>query len=916
MSTFKIRSDGLFDPEGKYPNPLTNQPYSKIYTKISLDKEPKGWALLDAYTDRIKILQKIHNNKILIVSLPTGVGKTVIIPKLLLHYFGYEKKIIVTTPRQETTASAGIFASNCLDVPLFHLEDKDGKISPIIDKKNETNEYGGKFPTGYKIVGYKHGDEKKYFNKTTKLLFTTDGSVKGMITGGDPYLEEYGGIIIDEVHERSLDIDTVISLVMNILKKRPDFKIIFMSATMDTSIFEDYFKKLGYGYDYSIYTLPDAETTYPIEYKLESKKKSGINVSTLIDMAYNKVLEIMKNIENSKNPDDKIGNILIFLASENDIKTLINKINKNISIFTDDNKPMVYKLSSNTDKKDTDNATGDAIPKGYARKIIIATPMAESSITFKGKLKYIIDSGIAYTTSFDAKRYCFINGKNYTTQANIKQRCGRTGRTCEGECIQLYTKDQFNNFNKFTSPKILEEDFTKNLLNLLKLKENETNIIKTLKFVKNMIEPFDKFKDYVKVAYNNLKEMDFIEPNGDLSTLGKICSDDFDKFDIRIAKMIICGYFFNCAEYTIMLGAILHIVSNFSDIIITLSNEDLKDKLKVEHYNKTINNLIYSESDHITLLKIFNNYLYSTDPLAFTKNNYLNNKKLLEIKDAYINLRELIMKKNSKTKKYKIEEFSKLQQFKNIGKFTMNGGFKLNNKNLLYNKNETRTNNKTTFYNSKTKYNLFTKTNNYVGGFYTKSTNSRNTFKNKRRQNFFKQINTKRNSNYLNNKIMTTNKYKKTLKTIKGGNTNNNLNKMRKKYMELFTLNQFKLRNKSAPTTPPKTPKDIIDRVIACLYYGYSTNIACNSGLNKEYFVKFSNVKGKLLGNDTKSSFDYKPPKDIPDYVIYNTFVITKNFGKEKAIGSLNLVTKLDTKHLNYFFDLQELKNKVIVSIK
>ena len=69
MSTFKIRPDGLFDPEGKYPNPLTNQPYSKIYTKKSLPKEPKGWSLLDAYTDRIKILKKIHNNKILIVSL-------------------------------------------------------------------------------------------------------------------------------------------------------------------------------------------------------------------------------------------------------------------------------------------------------------------------------------------------------------------------------------------------------------------------------------------------------------------------------------------------------------------------------------------------------------------------------------------------------------------------------------------------------------------------------------------------------------------------------------------------------------------------------------------------------------------------------------------------------------------------------
>jgi len=923
MATFKIRPDGLFDPEGKYPNPLTNQPYSKIYTKKSLPKEPKGWSLLDAYTDRIKILKKIHNNKILIVSLPTGVGKTVIIPKLLLHYFGYEKKIIVTTPRQETTASHGEWASTLLDVPLFHLDDKG---DPIIDKNNTNNEYNGKYPTGLNIVGYKHGDEKKYFDKkTTKLLFTTDGSVKGMITGTDPYLEDYGGIVIDEVHERSLDIDTVISLVINILKKRPNFKIIFMSATMDISIFEDYFKRIGHGYDYSIYSLPDAETTYPVVRKLQTKKGPS-NASGISNLAYDKVLEIMKTIEESKVADDKLGNILIFLASESDIKTLIKKINNNINIFHADNKPMVYKLSSKNTKSEIDNATGgtETIPKGYARKIIIATPMAESSITFKGKLKYIIESGIAYTKSFDAKRYCFVNGKNYTTRANIGQRCGRTGRTCEGECIQLYTKDQFNNFNEFTQPKILEEDFTKNLLNLLKLRENENNIQKTLNFVKNMIEPFGRFKEYVKVAYTNLKEMDFIDPNGDLSSLGLLCSDGFDKFDVKIAKMIICGHFFNCIEYTIILGALLHHVSNLSEIIIELSDEDKKDKLKLEHYNKTINNLIYSESDHITLLIIVNNYLNSTDPFAFTKNNYLNNKLLLEIKETHIKLRELITKQDSKTKKYKLEEFSKLQQFKNIGKFTMNGGFNLNNKNLLYNKNETRTNNKTTFYNSKTKHHLFTKTNNYVGGVYFKSTNSRNAFRNKSTKHFFKRkINTKRTINKLNNKIMTTNKYKNTFKTMKGGKTYNNpndkLNAMRRvKYMDLFTLTQFKGRNKSAPTTPPKTREDIINRVIACLYYGYSTNIACNSGLNKEYFVKFSTVKGQLLGNDSKSSFDYKPPKDIPDFLIYNTFVITKNFGKEKKpSGSLNLVTKLDpNKHLNYFFDLLDLKNKVIESMK
>ena len=87
-----------------------------------------------------------------------------------------------------------------------------------------------------------------------------------MITGNDPNLEQYGGIVIDEVHERSLDIDTLISLVMNILLRRPDFKIIFMSATMDSRIFEDYFKRLGYGKDYDIYTVEGAKTTYKIDF--------------------------------------------------------------------------------------------------------------------------------------------------------------------------------------------------------------------------------------------------------------------------------------------------------------------------------------------------------------------------------------------------------------------------------------------------------------------------------------------------------------------------------------------------------------------------------------------------------------------------------------------------------------------------
>ena len=88
--SFSIRKDGIFDPEGKYPNPLTGQPYSQSYKTLAMGK--KGWTELTAWKARVDIIKKIHQNQILLLVLPTGVGKTVIVPKLLLHYFEYKKQ--------------------------------------------------------------------------------------------------------------------------------------------------------------------------------------------------------------------------------------------------------------------------------------------------------------------------------------------------------------------------------------------------------------------------------------------------------------------------------------------------------------------------------------------------------------------------------------------------------------------------------------------------------------------------------------------------------------------------------------------------------------------------------------------------------------------------------------------------------
>ena len=916
----KIRPDGFYDPEGKYPNPLTQQPYSKNYTKLSLDKDPKGWSYLKAYEDRNLIMKKIHNNKILLVILPTGTGKTVVIPRLLYHYFGYQKKIIVTTPRQATTESCAIFAAECFDVPIFELDENGKKlINPDKDIKES------RYPTGTKIVSFRHGGNKTNVDNTTQLLFATDGTIKGMITGNDPNLEQYGGIVIDEVHERSLDIDTLISLVMNILLRRPDFKIIFMSATMDSRIFEDYFKRLGYGKDYDIYTVEGAKTTYKIDFihnTIPEKKDSN----KIKDSVTKKINSIMLDFEKK----NEIGDIIAFVSSESDTQKIKKDINKNIKNYSETNKPYVITLTRQTKPDELNIAvtkgslkniqpTSDA-PKGYRRKIIIATPVAESSITFGDPLTFVIDTGLAYTTRYDPTRYCDVNGKKYTTQANILQRCGRTGRNVNGTCYQLYTDSEFKSLPKFTQPEILNKDFTTNLLSLSRIPINEDNVIKAMIFSQNMIEPKANFHSFLKVAFNNLNDLNLINKKGDVSMLGNICGT-FGLFDVKIAKLIIGGWYFKCIDYSIMLGAILNSITSLDDMFTSLSFDDEKNVEIKTKYDKNKLNYIIPESDHITLINIVHDFLSNGSSFEYAKKKYLNFSNLTKIQKDINDLYTLINKENIVTRMNKLTEMESLNQF-NVQNYYAKGG-KINT--LLYSKDKLKKLSKT-----KPSKNISLENgpriydNRYFQNNIPNSTLFNRSIKNGGRfsyynSNYKKPYSTKRNKGMSNS--ITNTKFTKTL-TYKNLTNNNPINlfggtspinkvdKKRKHYMELFNLRNFGASNKILKLS---SKDELSNRIIASLYYGYSLNIACSVGNNKEYTVKYSKLNGKFVDDKfNKSCYDHIK-KELPDFVIYNQFELGHKFGIEDKIGTLKLITKLDpNKHLSYFFNLENLKTQVM----
>lgn len=545
--SFQIRADGIMDPEGRYPNPLTGQPYSKAYRYMAMDKRKPngsqdGWVQFDTWRDRIDIIKKIHKSNILLVKIPPGTGKTVIIPKLLLHYFGYQKPIICTGPKQVTVEKSAEFAAKCLDVPYYATDDKGDEIKNLEITKGEN-----RYPTGLRLVGYKHGSEKKMSNASTKLLFTTDGWVKEHILRDDANLSKYGGVIVDEVHERSVNIDIVIALLMEIIKRRPDFKVIFVSATMDLNLFEEYMKRINLGNVYSIYTLPDSQSSSPFKRTLVKDTKQ-MDSMQIVDVVYKKINEV---ILNQQLP---IGNILAFVTSESETGKIKKKIEKNMKNYPINNKPLPiafsritpdYERKLATDKNNlkTIKPTPDA-PQGFTRKVVIGTNVVESSVTFDDPLVYVIETGLSFEKIYDAKNYCFNTGKFEIARASIDQRCGRTGRTCDGTCYQLYRQSDFDNFKEFTPPKILQEDLTGDFLNIIIMPMNG-NLQKGLEFLSRMIEPPKNYQPAIYRAYNNLLNMDLIDSAGNITMLGRICNS-FNKFDLKIAKMVVGSFYLQC----------------------------------------------------------------------------------------------------------------------------------------------------------------------------------------------------------------------------------------------------------------------------------------------------------------------------------------------------------------------------------
>lgn len=578
---------GILDPAGINNNPLTNEPCSDTYKKFG-----KIWSKLPAYAEAQDTIQKITNNNVILIISQTGSGKTVLVPKYTLHALNYNKKVAIILPKQLLTESASEYAALTLDVKLGEE------------------------------VGFKHRGGNQYNKEKTKLLYTTDGTLVAMLKS-DPLLLDFTAVIIDEAHERRVQTDFLLYLLKQICITRPEFKLIIMSATIDAKTFQNYFNKLKYvSLNYS------GGTNYPITHIYNGKSSN----KEYLKNGIKKINEILSTT--------KEGDIIFFVPSIGDTISSCKNINMNksqnycVELFSGVNHEQKL-LATDKDLYITQN-------KG-TRKIVIATNVAESSLTVDG-IKYVIDSGYEIVSYFDPIKESKVLEKRLTTQSQIKQRCGRTGRTSAGTCYHMYDNNEYNKLIEFQVPGIRQSNITTECLILLTW-ANIQNIQKLKEVLQEFIEPPKPL--YINYAINHLKKLNLIV-NDTITPLGMMIAT------LPIEPMqgiaICAGWKLNCINEVVAIIVISdYIKNNINDLFNFNKNE--KDKGKIKRYENARKSLMSKNSDHYTLYKIFKKYnKLETEPekQKWVRDNFLKQKALNTINSNYKKLKHDCIQKLKK----------------------------------------------------------------------------------------------------------------------------------------------------------------------------------------------------------------------------------------------------------------------------
>ncbi|XP_015596347.1 probable ATP-dependent RNA helicase DHX34 isoform X2 [Cephus cinctus] len=488
---------------------------------------------------REEIVKTVTEERVVIIAGDTGCGKSTQVPQYL--YSAGFSKIACTQPRRIACISLA----------------KRVAFETLTENRNQ--------------VGYQIRFERQR-NQDTRITFITEGLLLRQVSG-EAGLSQYNIIILDEVHERHLHGDFLLGIMKCLIHQQKDLKLVLMSATINLELFVNYFAKE----EAKVIQVPGR--LYPIQLLYRPIMSEDIRrKSERFDPS--PYIQTMQLIDQKYTNDEK-GDLLIFLSGMSEITSVVDAAKE----YSRKKKNwIILPLHSSLSIAEQDKVF-DYVPEGV-RKCIVSTNIAETSVTIDG-IRFVIDSGKVKEMSYDPLCKMQRLKEFWISKASAEQRKGRAGRTGPGVCYRLYSEEEYNALETYTTPEIQRVPLDSLLLQMIAM-----GLPDARKFP--FIEPPPG--DSIENSIISLKEHGALTDNEKLTSIGKTLARL--PVDIAIGKMLIMGSLFHHVESVLSLAAALSIQTPFTNRAYRDAEcENSRKKLESDH------------GDPITLLNAYREWL-------------------------------------------------------------------------------------------------------------------------------------------------------------------------------------------------------------------------------------------------------------------------------------------------------------------
>ncbi|CAL1536289.1 unnamed protein product [Lymnaea stagnalis] len=604
---------------------------------------------LPVWDMRHEITQLVEDNQVVIISGMTGCGKTTQVPQFLLDKAlmseSFNTNIVCTQPRRVSAMSVA---------------------ERVASERVE--------PLG-KSVGYQIRLEGMS-SIFTRLLFCTTGIILRRLEG-DWNIEGVTHIIIDEVHERTVESDFLLLIVKDMLERRPDLKVILMSATMNAQLFSDYFGGCpvieipGRMFDVKQLFLEDVieftkykisndskyarskselyntssssyrATSAPVSDKIPDSKLSTLQLKSryssrsmstvhtlstmnLEEINFDLVVDLIQWIVRGAHGFPRHGAVLVFLPGYQEIQTVYDHLLGSAQ-FRDQSRYKIIPLHSTLSSDEQYSVF--APPAPGVTKIVLSTNIAETSITIDDVV-YIVDVGKVKETRYDQTKSMESLDLVWVSKTNAVQRMGRAGRVKDGVCFHLFTSNQYHHhLREQQVPEIQRTCLEQLVIRTKVLSMFKSQVVG--KILERLIEA--PTPDAVTGAVQRLTDLGALDANEELTPLGYHVGSL--PVDVRIGKLMLFGAIFRCLDSTLTIAATLSFKSPFYS---PFNKKDEATKMKKEFAKQ--------DSDHLTMLNAYKKWCKvkgSRSCYNFCRDNFLSYKTLqmlCSLKQQYVEL--------------------------------------------------------------------------------------------------------------------------------------------------------------------------------------------------------------------------------------------------------------------------------------